>query len=84
MAVTILETLSPEDLEQFRTAALTIDTIEARPPTLTLAEEEIRRAYLDYHVLFGEMMERYGIEGEEAIEAKVSLALGYIYIGSEG
>jgi hypothetical protein len=81
--VTILETLSTEDLERFRTAALTLDMIEARPPTLTLTEEEIRRAYLDYHVLFGELMERYGIKDEEAIEAKISLSTGHIYVGAE-
>jgi hypothetical protein len=83
VSVTILETLSPEDLERFRTVSATMDLVQARPPTLSLADEEIRRVYLDFYALFAELMQRYGIEGEEAIEAKIAPATGHIYIGSE-
>jgi hypothetical protein len=83
VSVTILDTLSPEDLERWRTLCATRDLIEARVPGLTLTEEECRRVFIDYFATTQELLERYGIEGEEADEAKISAYTGHIYIGSE-
>lgn len=83
MSVTILETLEHSDLLRFREMVVTYDLIEARPPTLTLTDEEIRQAFRDYYELFAELMADYGVEGEEAVEAKIAPATGHIYIGKE-
>lgn len=83
MAVVVLETLSPEDLERWRLVSATRDMlIYARPATLTLTDEEVRRAILDEYALAAELFEKYRIEPDEAVEAKISAYTGAIFIGT--
>lgn len=82
MAATVLETLSPEDLERWRLVCATLEMAKASPPTLTLTDEEVRRAILDEYVLVAELFEKYRIEPDEAVEAKISVYTGAIFIGT--
>lgn len=83
MSVTVLETLTPEDLERWRTVAATRDMLVwARPTTLTLTDEEVRRAFLDEYALAAELFEKYRIDPEEAAEAKISPYTGAIFVGA--
>lgn len=79
----MLETLSPEDLERFRPMSATLDLIKARPATLTLTDEEICRFFLDWCMFFLELLDKYEIDGAEAVEAKICPFTGHIYTGAE-
>lgn len=83
MSVVVLETLSNEDLERFRLSYATLATVEGRPHTLTLTEEEIRRCYLDHYVLVRSLLDKYDIWGADAVEAKICEYTGCIYTGAE-
>lgn len=79
MAATVLETLSREDLRRWRAAAATTELVQV--PGHDLSGEEVRQCWLDYWQLYGELLEEYGIWGEEAADARISLATGQIVIG---
>lgn len=82
MSVAILEVLSPEDLERWRTVSATRDMVVlARPSTLTLTEEEVRRVFLNEYALAAELFEKYQIDPDEACGAKISAYTGAIFVG---
>lgn len=87
MAVTVLETLDVEDLKRWREAACLIDVMQAEGLAIPTENEamfsQFKRAFFDFYVLTDELLKKYGIEGEEADEAKISPQTGHIYIGAE-
>lgn len=81
MAVTILETLNLEDLERVRTVTSNVELVQG--PLHNLSSEETRRVWLDYWACCADVLARYGIEGEDAVQAKISPITGSIYTGTE-
>lgn len=81
MAVTILETLSREDLLRYRNSAATLELAESYGHGLS--GEEIRQAFLDQWDLMEELFDAYGLSNEESAEAKISLYTGHIVLGAE-
>ncbi len=81
MAVAVLETLDGEDLTRWRAACASVELVSV--PGHDLAGEEVRQVWCDYWQLYGELLEAYGVDGEEAAEAKISNATGQIVTGLE-
>jgi hypothetical protein len=83
VSVTVLITISEEDLMEWRRTCAILETVQLRHPASTLTDADITAFWTGYFERTAELLERYGIEGEEADEAKISPYTGDIYIGSE-
>lgn len=81
MAVTILETLEPEDLKKLRPMCAIIDMLNVKKTTWT--DDQVCCFYVRWYEFCNEMYEKYMITGSEAEECKFSPFTGNIYIGSE-
>jgi hypothetical protein len=83
MAVTVLETISRGDLSLYREYAGMDQGIQHAGEREAMTPQEIRDFYIKFWGFVEELMERYGIEGAEAEECKISTFTGQIYVGSE-
>jgi hypothetical protein len=83
VAVTVLETLSRDDLATYREYTGMVEGIQSLGSGNHMSPQDVRDFYIRYWEWVEDTLERYGVEGEEAEEAKISVYTGQIYVGSE-
>ena len=83
MAVTVLETMSRGELSTYREYAGMVEGIRNGDVHKEMSAQEIRDFFIRYWEFTADIMERYGIEDEEAIETKFCVFTGQIYVGIE-
>lgn len=82
MTTTVLETLSPEDLERWRVANAAYNVMQLPGFRFHVADTEKFQQFIhSYYELAAELLEANGVGGAEAVEAKISPFTGAIFIG---